>query len=147
MRREAAIGGPMAKPRMAKISIDHSIHQNNMDRFHLIYTIVSANSVTPNPEWRLMDQGEPATVRLQARMITSTNDSAVMAVIKGFGLTRLLSYQVAEHLQAGRLKTVLSDFEQHPCPCMWCIGRGDKHRSERAHFWTWRWTVCARTPL
>lgn len=80
------------------------------------HTIVSANSVTPNPEWRLMDKGEPVTVRLQARMITSTNDSAVMAAIGGFGLTRLLSYQVAEHLRAGRLKTVLPDFEPAPLP-------------------------------
>lgn len=80
------------------------------------HTIVSANSVTPNPEWRLMDRGVPVTVRLQARMITSTNDSAVVAAVQGFGLTRLLSYQVAEHLKAGRLKTVLPDFEPAPLP-------------------------------
>lgn len=80
------------------------------------HTIVSAASVTPNPEWKLVEQGQPRTVRLQARMITSSNDSAMAAAVGGFGLTRLLSYQVAEHLRAGRLKTVLADYEPDPLP-------------------------------
>jgi DNA-binding transcriptional LysR family regulator len=75
------------------------------------HTIISASSVTPNPEWKLAEKGEPRNIRLRARMITTTNDSAVAAAVGGFGLTRLLSYQVAEHLRTGRLKTVLSDFE------------------------------------
>ncbi len=80
------------------------------------HAIVSASSVTPHPEWRLLHQGVPRTVRLQARLTTTTNDSAVAAVVGGFGLTRLLSYQVAEHLRAGRLHTVLSEYEPAPLP-------------------------------
>jgi len=80
------------------------------------HAIVSASSVTPNPEWRMVDNGVPRSIRLQARMTTTTNDSAVAAVVGGFGLTRLLSYQVAEHLRARRLKTVLSSFEPAPLP-------------------------------
>jgi DNA-binding transcriptional LysR family regulator len=80
------------------------------------HTIVSASSVTPNPEWKLVENGEPKSVRLQARMITTTNDSAVAAAVGGFGLTRLLSYQVAEHLRTGKLKTVLPDFEPTALP-------------------------------
>jgi DNA-binding transcriptional LysR family regulator len=80
------------------------------------HAIVSASSVTPNPEWRLVHKGEPRTVRLQARLTTTTNDSAVAAVVGGFGVTRLLSYQVAEHLRAGRLKTVLTEYEVAPLP-------------------------------
>ena len=80
------------------------------------HTIVSANSVTPNPEWKLMHKGETRTVRLQARMVTTTNDAAMSAALSGFGLTRLLSYQVADHLQTGRLTTVLPDCEPAPLP-------------------------------
>lgn len=80
------------------------------------HTIISASSVTPNPEWKLMDQGTLRSIRLQARMITTTNDSAVHAATGGFGLTRLLSYQVAEHLRNGQLKTVLPDFEPAALP-------------------------------
>ena len=49
-------------------------------------------------------------------MTTTTNDSAIAAVVGGFGLTRLLSYQVAEHLRGRKLKTVLTDFEPEPVP-------------------------------
>jgi DNA-binding transcriptional LysR family regulator len=80
------------------------------------HTIVSAISVTPNPEWKLLEQGQPRTIRLQARMVTSTNDAAMAAAVGGFGITRLLSYQVAEHLRTGRLKTVLPDYEPEALP-------------------------------
>lgn len=94
------------------------------------HTIVSASSVTPNPEWRMVDSGEPYTVRLQARMTTTTNDSAVAAVVGGFGITRLLSYQVAEHLRAGRLKTVLTEYEAAPLPVQ-VVHREGRHPPQR----------------
>lgn len=80
------------------------------------HCIVSANAVTPSPEWKLMDKGVPCVVKLQPRLITTTNDAAVAAVSQGFGLTRLLSYQVADHLLEGSLNTVLTEFEPEPLP-------------------------------
>ena len=38
------------------------------------------------------------------------------AALGGFGVTRLLSYQVAEHVAAGRLKIVLQACEPPPLP-------------------------------
>ena len=55
-----------------------------------------------HPEWHMVHNGEPRSVRLPVRMTTVTNDSAVAAVVGGFGITRLTSYQVAEHLREGR---------------------------------------------
>jgi DNA-binding transcriptional LysR family regulator len=49
-------------------------------------------------------------------MVTSTNDAAMGAAVSGFGITRLLSYQVAEHLRSGRLKTLLTDYEPEALP-------------------------------
>ena len=80
------------------------------------HSIVSASSVTPAPEWKLAHRGQAHTVRLQPRMTTTTNDSAVVAALSGFGLTRLLSYQVTEHLRSGRLQTVLTDHEPEALP-------------------------------
>lgn len=94
------------------------------------HVIVSSNSVTPNPEWKLLDRGETVSVRLQSRMNTTTNDSAMKAVVGGFGLTRLLSYQVAEHLEAGRLKTVLPDFEPPVLP-VHVVHREGRQASQR----------------
>lgn len=82
----------------------------------LAHTIVSASSVTPHPEWKLQVAGTPRTVKLQARMTTTTNDAAVTAAVAGFGLTRLLSYQVAAHVREGRLVTVLNPYEPEALP-------------------------------
>lgn len=95
------------------------------------HTIVSASGVTPTPEWRLVKNGAPKLVKLQPRMTTTTNDSAVAAAVAGFGLTRLMSYQVAEHVQAGRLQIVLSEFETAPLP-VHLVHREGRHASQKA---------------
>lgn len=95
------------------------------------HAIVSATAVTPGPEWRLMQDGEPRNVKLQARLTTTSNDSAVSAVLNGFGITRLLSYQVADHLRAGRLTTVLDDFELAELP-VHVVHREGPHASKKA---------------
>lgn len=80
------------------------------------HTIVSAGGVTTHTEWRLLDKGAPCPVRLQARMATTTNDSALTAAVAGLGLTRLLSYQAQAHLRTGQLQAVLTAYEPAPLP-------------------------------
>jgi DNA-binding transcriptional LysR family regulator len=80
------------------------------------HCIISASSINLTPEWRLFQNGVVHTVKLEPRMTTSTNDSAVAAVVGGLGLTRLLSYQVDEHLKNGLLSRVLQDYEPDPVP-------------------------------
>ena len=60
--------------------------------------------------------GEAVNVTLQARMTTTSNDSAIRACLQHFGLTRLLSYQVADLLREGRLSRVMETFEPEPLP-------------------------------
>lgn len=95
------------------------------------HTIISANAVTPTPEWRLREDGETRLVKLQARITTTTNDSAVAAAVGGFGLTRLMSYQVDEHVREGRLHIVLSDYETAPLP-VHLVHREGRHASQKA---------------
>jgi DNA-binding transcriptional LysR family regulator len=80
------------------------------------HVLISASAVTPTQEWRLMVNGVPSIIKLQPRLTTSTNDSAVAAVESGFGLVRLMSYQVADQLRDGKLKVVLSEFEPPALP-------------------------------
>jgi DNA-binding transcriptional LysR family regulator len=49
-------------------------------------------------------------------MYCNTVDASISAALTGWGLTRTLSYQVAEHLAAGRLRTVLDQYEEEPLP-------------------------------
>ena len=95
------------------------------------HSIVSANAVTPSSDWRLVQDGAPRVVKLQPRMSTTTNDSAVAAAVSGFGLARLLSYQVADELRAGQLKIVLSEFETPPLP-VHLVHREGRHASRKA---------------
>lgn len=95
------------------------------------HSIISASSVTPTPEWRLMKNGEPYSVKLQPRLCTSTNDSAVTAAVAGFGLTRLLSYQVAAQLGEQRLNTVLDAYEPAALP-VHVVHHEGRHASQKA---------------
>jgi DNA-binding transcriptional LysR family regulator len=80
------------------------------------HTIVSASGVTPVSEWRFNDGGKSMLQRLQPRLRTTTNDSAIAAAVAGLGITRLLSYQVAAHVRSGALQMLLEDFEAAPLP-------------------------------
>ncbi|WP_284617256.1 LysR family transcriptional regulator [Aquabacterium humicola] len=80
------------------------------------HAIVSAAGVTPVSEWRFNDAGKPLSQRVLPRLRTTTNDSAIAAAVGGLGITRLLSYQVAEHVRSGALQLLLQDFETAPLP-------------------------------
>jgi len=95
------------------------------------HTVIAASAVTPTPEWRVMLNGEPGSVKLQPRMTTTSNDSALAAAVAGFGITRLLSYQVSECLQDGRLVPLLSDFELPSLP-VHVVHREGQHASKKA---------------
>ena len=60
----------------------------------------------------------------------TTNDAAIEAARTGFGITRLLSYQVAPQLAAGSLKIILSEFESPPLP-IHILHREGRHTSAR----------------
>ena len=80
------------------------------------HAIVSASGVTPVSEWRFNEGGKPLLQRLQPRLRTTTNDSAIAAAVAGLGITRLLSYQVAAHVRSGALQILLEEFEGAPLP-------------------------------
>lgn len=78
------------------------------------HSIIAASGGGALTEWRLVQGRQTYGVRLTPRLSTTTNDSALELALKGLGLTRLLSYQVREHLASGALVTVLDDYEPPP---------------------------------
>jgi DNA-binding transcriptional LysR family regulator len=95
------------------------------------HTIIAASGVSPNPEWRLVDDGVPTSVRLRPRMTTTSNDSAVRAAASGFGITRLLSYQIADEVRDGRLVVLLREHEPPPIP-IHVVHREGRHASPKS---------------
>lgn len=77
------------------------------------HRIVTSTSAWASPEWRFAD-GQRVVV--DAALQTNTNEAAISTARQGWGLTRVLAYQVAADLQAGRLQRVMSEFEEPPLP-------------------------------
>ncbi len=80
------------------------------------HPIIAATSLSPGSEWSFAGGKEQIRVRLSPRILVNTNDGALEAARSGFGLTRLISYQVANELAAGTLTTVLTEFEEAALP-------------------------------
>ena len=63
--------------------------------------------------WRFQAPGSKAELRapIRSRLAVSTAEAAIDAAAAGTGLTRVLSYQVAQAVAQGRLRLVLRDYE------------------------------------
>ncbi|GJD58812.1 HTH-type transcriptional regulator DmlR [Methylobacterium dankookense] len=78
---------------------------------HRIVAVAQAETV----EWRFGLDGR-IVVPLKPRLTSNVNEAAIAAATEGWGLTGVLSYQVADALRDGRLQVVLADYEPAPLP-------------------------------
>ena len=60
--------------------------------------------------WPLQRNGKAVLIKVASRLHTNTADVAIAAACAGRGITRVLSYQVADEVAAGLLEPVLTDF-------------------------------------
>ncbi len=87
-------------------------HPNDLSE----HQIVVASSLSPNVEWRFLENKQSKIVRVKPRLTVTSNDAAIEAAVEGLGITRLISYQIAPELQSGRLKIILSEYEYPALP-------------------------------
>ncbi len=87
-------------------------HPNDLTK----HKVILARGLNPSDEIKFYDNKKTIAVKVSPYLSVTDNDSAAKAAIAGLGITRLLSYQVAEPLKAGQLKIVLSDYESPPVP-------------------------------
>ena len=78
------------------------------------HRVIQALAVDGRAEWPFREDGSPFSVRVKPRLRMNTNDAVIGLAARGWGLTRLMSYQVAPEVTAGRLQIVLSEFEMPP---------------------------------
>ena len=78
--------------------------------------IIATSAIGQQRSWPFMAAGASMSVRLEPRMVVTANQAAITAATLGLGLTRVLSYQVADKVAAGELEIVLEDFELPPLP-------------------------------
>jgi DNA-binding transcriptional LysR family regulator len=79
------------------------------------HRIIAATAVWSPLEWRFGPDGD-IVVRVDPAMFCSTNDAAIAGAVSGFGLTRVLAYQIRPELLSGALQVVLEEFEEAPLP-------------------------------
>jgi DNA-binding transcriptional LysR family regulator len=77
---------------------------------------IQFGAMTAAPDWRFVEEGEEVRVLPNPRFSSNSADAAIQYAEAGGGLTRVLAYQAAAALKAGRLKVVLAKFEQPPLP-------------------------------
>ncbi|MDR6714798.1 DNA-binding transcriptional LysR family regulator [Pseudomonas hunanensis] len=80
------------------------------------HTVIAASGVSPQLDWKFGPAQAPLQVRIKPRLTVTSNDAAIVAASAGLGIARLLSYQVADELAAGRLQVVLDAYEEAPWP-------------------------------
>ena len=78
--------------------------------------LVTSSSSQLVSEWTFVDAGQPLKVPIEPRLVVTANNAAINLARLGWGMTRVLSYQVAAAVAAGELELVLEDFEPEPLP-------------------------------
>jgi DNA-binding transcriptional LysR family regulator len=77
---------------------------------------IQFGAMTAEPDWRFASEGREIRISSAPRFTTNSADAATQYAEAGCGLTRVLAYQAADLLKAGRLKIVLEAFEQPALP-------------------------------
>jgi DNA-binding transcriptional LysR family regulator len=84
--------------------------------------------------WAFGSGARRETIGAPTRLIVNTAELAVAAAVAGRGLTRVLSYQIAPELRAGRLEIVLANFEPPPVPIHVVHAEGRQAAARVRHF-------------
>ncbi|QPC44229.1 LysR family transcriptional regulator [Kaustia mangrovi] len=80
------------------------------------HDIVAFGQIAPAGPWRFGRDRSEHTVPVRPRLAVNTAEAAIDAAIAGAGVTRVLSYQVADAVASGRLVLALEAFEPAPWP-------------------------------
>jgi DNA-binding transcriptional LysR family regulator len=77
---------------------------------------IQFGGATASPDWRFVRDGKEVRFAPVPRLTTNSADAAIGYAVRGGGLTRVLAYQAADAIKAGRLKILLTKFEPPALP-------------------------------
>jgi DNA-binding transcriptional LysR family regulator len=80
------------------------------------HRLAKSQGISSSNQWVFHENGAPVAIRIDPRVEMNTNDAVLEIVRRGWGISRLLSYQVAGHVADGTLQTILTDFEPPAVP-------------------------------
>jgi DNA-binding transcriptional LysR family regulator len=79
------------------------------------HDLLAFESLDGFDDWRFGRDGR-TSIRVTPRLIVNSADAAIAACEAGLGITRAVSYQVADAIAAGRLTPVLEPYALPPVP-------------------------------
>ncbi len=80
------------------------------------HSTIASNAANNFIGWQYKNPKKQKTFRVKPRLVVSTNGAAIEAARNDFGITRVLSYQVAPYLASGELQRILEAFEPAESP-------------------------------
>jgi DNA-binding transcriptional LysR family regulator len=66
--------------------------------------------------WSFANGKSDMAVAIHSRLVVNTAEAAIDAALAGVGITRVLSYQIAQARRSGALDIALENFEPTPWP-------------------------------
>jgi DNA-binding transcriptional LysR family regulator len=93
---------------------DHGVPQHPRDL--AAHRCITFEGLASARTWVFWAGKTPLTLPVNSRLVINTAEAAIEAAMLGVGLTRVLSYQVADAVARGKLDLVLEAFEPEPWP-------------------------------
>jgi DNA-binding transcriptional LysR family regulator len=105
-------------PRIVVASLDYLARRGepNVPDDIVKHDTIQFGTIASAPEWRFVQNGDDIRITHTPRFTADVADAAIWHAEHGGGLTRVLAYQAADALAAGRLKRVLTEFEPPAVP-------------------------------
>jgi DNA-binding transcriptional LysR family regulator len=95
---------------------------------------ITFSVLSSSERWTFPARKGARSVPVRSRLVVTTAEAAVDAALAGLGVTRVLSYQAAEAIAAGRLRRILERFEPPPSPVSVLHGDGRAPRRKVREF-------------
>jgi DNA-binding transcriptional LysR family regulator len=77
---------------------------------------ITFEGLTSPSAWIFRTGKKEISVPVHSRLTVNTAEAAIDAAVAGVGITRVLSYQIADAIKRGALTVVLQEFEPAPSP-------------------------------
>jgi DNA-binding transcriptional LysR family regulator len=94
------------------------------------HTLIASAAGGFGRAWRFADTAGEHPLKIDARLTVNSNDAAISAAQAGFGIARLLSYQVKTEVESGALQVLMPQYEPPGYP-VHILHRESRHASAR----------------
>jgi DNA-binding transcriptional LysR family regulator len=94
------------------------------------HTLIASTAGGFGSGWRFAATAGEHPLKVDARLTVTSNDAVISAVLAGFGIARLLSYQVAAEVKAGRLQILMPHYDPPDLP-VHILHREGRHASAK----------------